>query len=71
MKKTLMAVALAFGVGAWAADTARVTVPGGATADYNSLQAALNAYASGLDMTYDEGQAEDFCLDALEEIDRA
>lgn len=35
------------------------------------IQAALNAYASGLDMTYDEGQAEDFCLDALEEIDRA
>ena len=42
MKKTLMAVALAFGVGAWAADTARVTAPGGATADYATLQAALN-----------------------------
>ena len=51
MKKTLMVVALAFGVGAWAADTARVTVPGGATADYNSLQAALNACTGGETVT--------------------
>lgn len=35
------------------------------------IQAALNAYASGLDMTYDEKQAEDFCLDALDEIEGA
>ncbi len=30
------------------------------------IQAALNAYESGLDMFYDHGQAEDFCFDALE-----
>ena len=51
MKKTLMAVALAFGVGAWAADTARVTAPGGATADYASLQAALDACTGGETVT--------------------
>ncbi len=32
------------------------------------IQAALNAYESGLGMFYDEGQAEDFRYDALEEI---
>ena len=51
MKKTLMAVALAFCVGAWAADTARVTVPGGATTDYATLQAALNACTGGETVT--------------------
>ena len=51
MKKTLMAVALAFGVGAWAADTARVTAPGGATADYATLQAALDACTGGETVT--------------------
>ena len=30
------------------------------------IQAALNAYESGLDMTYDEEQAEDFCREARE-----
>ena len=35
------------------------------------IQAALNAYETGLDMFYDEGQAEDFCFDALEEIRKA
>lgn len=29
------------------------------------IQAALNAYETGLDMTYDEEQAEDFCEEAL------
>ncbi len=51
MKKTLMAVALAFGVGAWATDTARVTAPGGATADYATLQSALNACTGGETVT--------------------
>ena len=51
MKKTLMAVALAFCVGAWAADTARVTASGGATADYASLQAALDACTGGETVT--------------------
>ena len=32
------------------------------------IQAALNAYETGLGMCYDEGQAEDFCYDALEEL---
>ncbi len=32
------------------------------------IQAALNAYETGLGMFYDEGQAEDFCYDALEEL---
>ncbi len=35
------------------------------------IQAALNAYETGLGMFYDEGQAEDFCYDALEEIRKA
>ncbi len=35
------------------------------------IQAALNAYETGLGMFYDEGQAEDFCYDALEEIKKA
>ncbi|MBQ6008517.1 MAG: hypothetical protein IJL17_08255 [Kiritimatiellae bacterium] len=51
MKKTLLAAALAFCVGAWAADTARVTVPGGATTGYASLQAALNACTGGETVT--------------------
>ena len=32
------------------------------------IQAALNAYETGLGMFYDEGQAEDFCYEALEEM---
>lgn len=32
------------------------------------IQAALNAYQSGHDMFYDLGQAEDFCFDAMEEL---
>ena len=32
------------------------------------IQAALNAYETGLGMSYDEGQAEDFCYDAMEEL---
>lgn len=32
------------------------------------IQAALNAYATGIDITYDEEQAEDFAADALREI---
>ena len=32
------------------------------------IQAALNAYQSGRDMFYDLGQAEDFCFDAMEEL---
>ena len=32
------------------------------------IQAALNAYETGLGVSYDEGQAEDFCFDALEEL---
>lgn len=32
------------------------------------IQAALNAYAYGRDMFYDEAQAEDFCYDAMEEL---
>jgi len=32
------------------------------------IQAALNACESGLDMTYDEEQAEEFCAEALREI---
>jgi len=51
MKKTLMAAALAFCVGAWAADTTRVTAPGGATTGYASLQAALNACTGGETVT--------------------
>lgn len=35
------------------------------------IQAAVNAYESGLDMVYDAGQAEEFCCDALEEISGA
>ena len=35
------------------------------------IQAALNAYETGLGMSYDAGQAEDFCYDALEEIRKA
>ena len=35
------------------------------------IQAALNAYETGLDMFYDAGQAEDFCYEALEEIRKA
>lgn len=35
------------------------------------IQAALNAYDSGLDMFYDHGQAEDFCFDALEILKQA
>ncbi len=35
------------------------------------IQAALNAYETGLGMFYDEGQAEDFRYDALEEIRKA
>ncbi|MBR4538215.1 MAG: DUF4111 domain-containing protein [Clostridia bacterium] len=35
------------------------------------IQAALNAYETGLGMFYDEGQAEDFCFEALEEIKKA
>lgn len=34
------------------------------------IQAALNAYQSGRDMFYDEGQAEDFCYDAIEELSK-
>lgn len=32
------------------------------------IQAALNAYQSGRDMFYDEGQAEDFCYEVMEEL---
>ena len=32
------------------------------------IQAALNAYANGRDMVYDAGLAENFCCDALEEL---
>ena len=32
------------------------------------IQAALNAYEMGLDMSYDQGQAESFCSEALAEI---
>ena len=32
------------------------------------IQAALNAYETGLGMSYDEGQAENFCYDALSEL---
>ena len=32
------------------------------------IQAALNAYQCGRDMSYDLGQAEDFCYDAMEEL---
>ena len=32
------------------------------------IQAALNAYESGLGMSYDEGQAESFCYEALSEL---
>ncbi|MBR4359076.1 MAG: DUF4111 domain-containing protein [Clostridia bacterium] len=32
------------------------------------IQAAVNAYESGLDMSYDRGLAENFCADALEEL---
>jgi streptomycin 3"-adenylyltransferase len=32
------------------------------------IQAALNAYQSGRDMFYDREQAEDFCYDAMEEL---
>lgn len=35
------------------------------------IQAAVNAYESGLDMSYDRGLAENFCADALEELDKA
>ncbi len=35
------------------------------------IQAALNAYETGLGMFYDEGQAESFCYDALEEISQS
>ena len=51
MKKTLMAMALALCAGVWAEDTARVTVPGGATTGYASLQAALNACTGGETVT--------------------
>ena len=51
MKKTLMAAALALCAGVWAEDTARVTVPGGATTDYATLQAALNACTGGETVT--------------------
>ena len=32
------------------------------------IQAALNAYQHGRDMSYDRGQAEDFCYDVMEEL---
>jgi len=32
------------------------------------IQAALNAYETGMGMFYDEGQAEDFCYEALSEL---
>ena len=51
MKKTLMAAALALCAGVWAEDTARVTVPGGTTTDYATLQAALNACTGGETVT--------------------
>ena len=51
MKKTLIVVALALCAGVWAEDTARVTVPGGATTDYATLQAALNACTGGETVT--------------------
>ena len=51
MKKTLMVVALALCAGVWAEDTARVTVPGGTTTDYATLQAALNACTGGETVT--------------------
>lgn len=51
MKKSLITVALAFCASVWAVDTARVTAPGGATADYASLQAALDACTSGETVT--------------------
>ena len=35
------------------------------------IQAALNAYETGLGMSYDAAQAEDFCDEALEEIRKA
>lgn len=35
------------------------------------IQAALNAYETGLGMFYDQGQAEDFCCKALEELKEA
>ena len=34
------------------------------------IQAALNAYCAGRDMFYDQGQAEDFCYDAMEELSK-
>ena len=34
------------------------------------IQAALNAYETGLGMSYDEGQAENFCYDALSELNQ-
>ena len=33
------------------------------------IQAALNAYNTGLDMFYNEGEAEHFCEDALKELE--
>ncbi|MBO7685800.1 MAG: hypothetical protein J6V72_05425 [Kiritimatiellae bacterium] len=51
MKKTLIVVALALCAGVWAEDTARVTVPGGTTTDYATLQAALNACTGGETVT--------------------
>ena len=39
-----------------------------ASAHQRVIQAALNAYETGLGMFYDEGQAEDFCYEALEEM---
>ena len=51
MKKSLIVVALAVCASVWAVDTARVTAPGGATADYASLQAALNACTGGETVT--------------------
>jgi len=52
MKKSLVAVALAFCASAWAVDTARVTaLDGVTTADYASLQAALDACTGGETVT--------------------
>ena len=51
MKKTLLVAALALCAGVWAEDMARVTAPGGATADYATLQSALNACTGGETVT--------------------
>ena len=39
------------------------------SSDYQRvIQAALNAYSTGLGMFYDKGEAEDFCSMALDQL---